>query len=77
MARKSKPPTPPEIRAARSFLVSKGVPLSAINPRSFAAAAKEQAKSFRELLNFIARLYMGGQNQSAWRQEAILRELDH
>lgn len=73
---KGKAPTPREVRAARSFLVSKGVPLSAISPRMFAKAAKEQSRGFRELLQFIARLYAGGQNQSGWRQEAILRQLN-
>jgi len=72
---KHQQPTPPEIRAARSFLVQHGVPLSAVPPRKFAAAAKELKKGFRDLLKFIARLYSAGQNESFWRKEAI-RDLD-
>ena len=34
-----------------------------VSPRQFAAAAKELDMGFRELLAFIGRLYMGGQNQ--------------
>lgn len=75
-AGKHKPPTPPEIRAARAFLIQHGVPLSLVRPRAFAGAAKELNKGFRELLRFIARLYEAGQNQSMWRKEAIL-DLDY
>ena len=76
MATKHKPPTPPEIRAARSFLVHNGVPLHAISPRKFAASAKELNKGFRELLKFIARLYSAGQNEALWREEDI-HDLNH
>ena len=45
-----------------------------IPPRRFANAAKELNIGFQQLLAFISRLYAGGQNQSQFRVEAIMRE---
>lgn len=42
-----------------------------ISPRRFANAAKEQNIGFSELFAQIARLYMGGQFQSYFRQQQI------
>ncbi len=64
-----------EVRAARAFLFSKGMQARDIPPRRFANASKELNIGFQQLLAFIARLYSGGQNQSAFRVEAIMREV--
>ncbi len=69
------PASPSEVRAARAFLFSKGARSSDIPARRFANAAKELNIGFQQLLAFIARLYSGGQNQSAFRVEAIMREV--
>jgi len=69
------PASPKEVRAARAFLFSKGARASDIPPRRFANSAKELNIGFQQLLAFIARLYGGGQNQSAFRVEAIMREV--
>lgn len=66
--------TPPEIRAARAFLFSRGARASDIPPRKFANAAKELNIGFAQLLAMIARLYSGGQNQSQLRLDVIARE---
>lgn len=64
--------TPPEIRAARSYLHqnlkagTKDIP-----PRHFANAAKETDMGFSELTGVLARLYSGGQNESFYREQAI------
>lgn len=55
--------TPEEIRQARAYLNKQGITTSQIPPRKFAASSKEMGKSFRETLNFLARLLSGGQNQ--------------
>lgn len=73
MAEKSKGPTPAEIRKARAFLRRRGISTSQISPRKFAAASKEQGKSFTELLKFIARLLDGAQNEATQRRENIFR----
>jgi hypothetical protein len=60
-----------EIRAARSFLKRrKAAP--PISPARFAAAAKEQGKSFSELIRFLMRTYEGQQNEQAQRREVVL-----
>lgn len=55
--------TPEEIRQARAYLQKQGVRSGDISPRKFAASSKEMGKSFRDTLNFLARLLSGGQNQ--------------
>lgn len=67
--------SPKEVRAARAFLYSKGARAGEIPPRRFANAAKELNIGFQQLLAFIARMYAGGQNQSQFRVEAIMREV--
>lgn len=64
-------PVPREIRKARSFLRTRGIVSKDIPPRRFAAAAKELDISFFELLQYIARMFMGGQGQQQERQENI------
>lgn len=53
--------TPEEVRQARAYLQKQGVRSSDINPRRFAASAKETGKTFRETLNRVAILLSGGQ----------------
>lgn len=65
---------PREVRAARAYLHKKGARAHEIPPRKFANAAKELDIGFDELLQFIARLYSGGQNQSQFRLDVIARE---
>jgi len=55
-------------------LFSKKIKVRDIPPRRFANAAKELNIGFQQLLAFISRLYAGGQNQSQFRVEAIMRE---
>lgn len=69
--RKSSGPTPEEIRKARAFLRRRGIATHQISPRKFASAAKEQGKTFTELLKFVARLLDGAQNEAAQRRENI------
>jgi hypothetical protein len=65
-------PTGPEIRNAKSFLRGATFNKSGeIQPRRFAAAAKETGSSFGDLLKVIARSYGQGQNQEAQRQTDI------
>ena len=64
-------PLPAEVRKARSFLYSQHKHGFGMQPRKFAASAKELNLSFRELLKFIANLQAGGQGQDAQRQENI------
>lgn len=73
MPEKSKAPTPEEIRKARAFLRRRGIATHQISPRKFAAASKEQNKSFSELLKFIARMLDGAQNEAAQRRENVRR----
>lgn len=61
-------PTKPEIRKARSYLISRGVKPSQIRPELFAGAAKELGVRFSELLNLIRRMLSSGQNQQFFRQ---------
>jgi len=67
-------PTPAEIRAARAFLQRRGV-RPPLQPRPFAAAAKEMNMGFRELLAYIRRLYAGGQGQQQAIHEMLQREV--
>jgi hypothetical protein len=66
-------PTPQETKAARSFLRGHifNRAGSEIQPRRFAAAAKETGSSFTDLLGVIARTYDQGQNAAAQRQTDI------
>jgi hypothetical protein len=73
MSAKSSGPTPEEVRKARAFLRRRGIGTHQIPPRKFAAAAKEQGKTFSELLRFIARLMDGAQNEAAQRREKIFK----
>lgn len=71
MPAKSKAPTPEEVRKARAFLRRRGIATHQVSPRKFAAASKEQGKSFSDLLKFIARLMDGAQGEAAKRREKI------
>lgn len=73
MPSRSKAPTPEEVRKARAFLRRRGIATHQVSPRKFAAASKEQGKSFTELLKFIARLLDGAQGEAAQRREKIHR----
>ena len=70
-AEKVSPPTPEEVRKARAFLRKRGIATHQIPPRKFAYAAKEQGKTFAELLKFIGRMMDGAQNEAASRRENI------
>lgn len=54
--------SPKEVRRARAYLTARGA-RGMISPRKFANAAKEANKSFSEIFQLIARMYMGGQGQ--------------
>lgn len=73
MPGKSKPPSPEEVRRARAFLRRRGIGTHQIPPRRFAAAAKEQGKTFTELLKFIGRLLDGSQGEAGRRREKIFK----
>lgn len=63
---------PKEVRKARNFLRQHARSSAAdLSPRKFANAAKEQNSSFSELLDFIGRMYAGGQDQSGDRRELL------
>lgn len=66
-------PTGPEVQAAKSFLRGHIYNRAGteIQPRRFAAAAKETGSSFSDLLGVIARTYNQGQNAAAQRQTDI------
>jgi hypothetical protein len=64
-----------EAQKARAFLYSHHKRGFRIPPKKFAAAAKELGMGFRELIRFLARLYMRGQQRSVFREEAIQRHL--
>jgi len=66
--------TPPEVRAARAFLIRKGIRPGEISPRKFANSAKELNMSFVKVLRLISRLYSGGQGQQQFRLEVIAAE---
>ncbi len=64
--------TPPEVRAARSYLRSTLQAGSQdISPRKFANAAKELDVSFDQLADLLARLYAGGQGEYFDREQAL------
>lgn len=64
--------SPPEIRAARTYLRSKLQAGSGdVPPRHFANAAKELGIGFQDLTSVLARLYSGGQNESFYREQAL------
>lgn len=65
---------PAEVRAARAFLISKGIKPHQIPPRKFANSAKELGIGFQQLLSFISRVMSGGQDKSRWREEAIISQ---
>lgn len=69
----SKGPTPEEVRKARAFLRKRGIATHQISPRKFAAASKEQNKTFTELLQFIGRILDGAQGEAAKRREKIFK----
>lgn len=66
-------PTGQEVQAAKSFLRGHiyNRAGSEIQPRRFAAAAKETGASFTDLLGVIGRTYDQGQNAAAQRQSDI------
>lgn len=55
--------TSKEVREARAYLQGHGIRSSDMAPRHFAASAKELGLSFRDALNYLARLLSGGQGQ--------------
>jgi hypothetical protein len=63
-------PSPAEIRAAKAYLEKHGY-RPPVSPRRLAAAAKEQGKSFSQILQFIARLFQAGQNQPQQAREIV------
>ena len=67
---------PPEVRAARAFLVNHGIRPGDIPPRKFANSAKELNMGFAKLLRLISRLYSGGQNQQQFRLSVIAAEAE-
>lgn len=56
--------TPLEVRQARAYLQKQNISSADIPPNLFAMSAKEMGKSFRETLNFLARLLSGGQGDN-------------
>jgi hypothetical protein len=62
--------TPAEIRAAASFLKKRNYK-PPVSPRKLAAAAKEQGRSFSEIIAFIMRLFQGQQNQPSQQSEIV------
>lgn len=52
--------SPQEIRSARGFLQTAGVPTSKVSPRRFASVAKETGKGYRQTLKFLNLLLSGG-----------------
>lgn len=66
-------PSGDEIRSARSFLRGHifNRAGSEIQPKRFAAAAKETGASYTDLLGVIARSYNQGQGQDAQRQADV------
>lgn len=70
-------PSPPEIRAARSYLRTKAhARTSDINPRHFAAAAKEQNVGFDSLMKFISQIYAGGSDQENYRVQQLNQSIE-
>lgn len=67
--------TPKEVRKARAFLYGRGITGRDINPRRFANTAKELNIGFQQLLQFIARMYAGGQGQQQFRLDVIAKEV--
>ena len=56
---------------ARSYLFQRHPNGFGIPPAKFAAASNETGASFDNLIQFISRMYAGGQNQSLFRQQDI------
>lgn len=67
-------PKPEEIRQARAYLQKQGIGSGDISPKHFAAVAAETGKSFRETLNWLARLLSGGQSQGP--APAVTKKVD-
>jgi len=53
--------TAEEVRRARAYLQSAGIPTIKVSPASFARAVKETGKTFRQTLNYLNLLISGGQ----------------
>lgn len=49
-----------DVRRARAFLQSAGVPSNKVSPQHFARASKELSKSFRATLKYLNLLIAGG-----------------
>jgi hypothetical protein len=65
-------PTAGEVRNAKAFLRGRTFNKSGeIQPKRFAAAAKETGSSFGDILKVIARSYAQGQGQDEQRQQDI------
>lgn len=61
-----------KVRAARTYLRRHlKAKSSEISPRRFAAASHESGSDFHQLIQLIARMYAGGQNEQAQRAENI------
>lgn len=63
--------SPKQIRKARAFLYKHDIPANQISPKKFAEASAEQDTSFKEMLRYLSRLLMAGQNESITRKELI------
>lgn len=70
------PVTPAEMRAARAYVTSKKIGNKQVDPRKFAAAAKEQDVGFHDLMRFIRTYAAGGAEQESFRQDIIQRSVD-
>ncbi|PYX86653.1 MAG: hypothetical protein DMG70_00205, partial [Acidobacteria bacterium] len=56
---------------ARAFLYSRHPNGFGIPPAKFAAASRETGQSFDQLIQFIARMYAGGAQQSLFRGQDL------
>ena len=59
------------VQKARAFLYSRHPNGFGIPPAKFAAASKETGQSFDQLIQFIARMYAGGSQQSLFRGQDL------
>jgi hypothetical protein len=59
------------VQKARAYLYSRHPNGFGIPPAKFAAASKETGASFDQLIQYIARMYAGGAQQSLFRGEDL------
>jgi hypothetical protein len=60
-----------EIRKARAYLASHGIPPAKVSPVRLAAAAKEADMGFADTVKFILRLLQGQTNEAAQNAEIV------